>query len=77
MAKTVTVRCALPSGLKLRLFDPVEDGGGVSKMRIVAEPVTVRHGATTGIDAQFVAKWREQNPDKHDLFETEDEPEEN
>ena len=62
MAKSVTVRCSLPTGLTLRRFAMADGPLGIKEAKFV-DQVTVGKGLTTGFDAAFYADWLAQNGD--------------
>ena len=65
--KTVTVHCALPSGIVLHVDELVRDHPLAMPGQLMARrktlTVVLRYGANEGIDAEFYNKWLEQNKD--------------
>lgn len=63
----VTVHCHLKAGAKLRLFEMKPDIFGINGAVYAGETLTLRPGRNEGVDADFLAHWREQNRD-HDAL---------
>jgi hypothetical protein len=62
MSATVTVRCAVPGGLNLRLFEmKPEPDTGVRKAYFTGESLTLKEGRNAAVDGAFMAAWLEQN----------------
>lgn len=61
--KTVSVSCAVPNGVHLRLHEMREGPLGIRTAVMVGNSVELRPGTNAGIDAEFFAKWLAQNAD--------------
>lgn len=68
MARVVTVLCAMPGGLHLRLFEMrPEPDTGVKKAFFTGNALQLKEGRNVAIDADFMEAWFEQNRQDNDL----------
>jgi hypothetical protein len=58
----VKIKCEVPGGLRLRVFEALKDPFGVLYQQQVGEPVEIRPGIND-LDAEFFQLWLKQNHD--------------